>query len=274
MEEINIKSWKQYEKVIEYLDNVKLKYQEATSHLVSDYLFRGQQDSKWLLETTLDRFLPKEISIKNYYRLIYQVKPKIETFTGKQWDLPSLEEYSSWADNIFSPYSGKFKEYEYMAYLRHHGFPSPLLDWTASPYVAAFFAFRSVNKNTKNISIFSYLERPTGMKHTNIGSSYIRTLGPYVRSHKRHFYQQSQYTICIKCSDDESYYVKHQEIIEKDEKQQDLIWKINIPSTENKIALEKLNRMNINAFSLFGTEDSLLDTIATTDILLKGINYL
>ena len=27
--------------------------------------------------------------------------------------------------------------------------------------------------------------------------------------------------------------------------------------------------MNINAFSLFGSEDSLLETIATTDIMLK-----
>jgi hypothetical protein len=31
--------------------------------------------------------------------------------------------------------------YDFMTRLRHHGFPSPLLDWPQSPYTAAFFAF-------------------------------------------------------------------------------------------------------------------------------------
>lgn len=43
---------------------------------------------------------------------------------------------------------------------QHHGYPTPLLDWTKSPYVAAFFAFqdKSALKKDGSVSIFIFDE--------------------------------------------------------------------------------------------------------------------
>lgn len=82
---------------------------------------------------------------EQYYKTIRDICPAVIPITGKHWDIPDFE------DGNLAP-SG----YEFMIYLRHHGFPSPLLDWTRSPYVAAFFAFQKPQNG--KVAIYSYIE--------------------------------------------------------------------------------------------------------------------
>ena len=122
------------------------------------FLYRGQENSCWTITTTLERPLDGRESMPfgDYYLSIYRAKPEIESYTEKSWPVPDPPEVKRLTERVPPFVSFTKEDFEawgqagsYMAYLRHHGFPSPFLDWTRSPYVAAFFAFRGPIKDVK-----------------------------------------------------------------------------------------------------------------------------
>lgn len=227
---------------------------------ISDPLFRGQADQSWPLVTTLERFSTKPWSVKRYHRLLLSVAPAVVSLTSKEWDLDRDRE-------VDESYPGPPPGYEFMIYLRHHGFPSPLLDWSRSPYVAAFFALAPRPQSTcEAVAIYAFREHVGYGKTWSGDGARIIGLGPYAVTHERHYAQQCEYTICKKQVDDSYFYCNHEEALSDRVVPQDLLTKYIIPVTERGRFLRKLESMNIHAYSLFRDEGSLMQTLAYREV--------
>jgi hypothetical protein len=273
MEEKNLPDWESFLAEIQFLrENYKNR----------PMLFRGQPDADFRLTTTLERAGCEEMSVDAYYLLVSRVRPAIETFTGVNWDVPeySLQLAESFRQReLFTVGLGSFPSpplYRYLIYLRHHGFPSPLLDWSYSPYVAAFFAFRdSLSRHPRSrpkaVAVYAYCEYPKGVKGGALGEPAMRAIGSHIRSHPRHFRQQSDYTMCGALDAGVGWkFHLHESVIGSRGDKQDALWKFNLPSEEGRKVLDLLNQYNLNAFSLFDSAETLLETMWFREYVLRA----
>ena len=148
-----------------------------------------------------------------------------------------------------------------LAWLRHHEAPSPLLDWSCSPYVAAFFAFAPLpSKAVSKTAIFAFRENTAyqGSKPR------IGLVGRWAPVHSRHIRQQSVYSVCAKEMNGTRVFSSHERVeTEYRHKQLEfgVITKFEIPITERKNAMQDLAKMNVTEYSLFETQDALIRTV-------------
>lgn len=90
------------------------------------YIFRGQSQP-WPLQTAFHRHGRSDLS-----RFLNE-------------DVPMLHRKLSARTQHFFDLKDPDQNGAFFNLIQHHGYPTPLLDWTYSPYVAAFFAYQGIS---------------------------------------------------------------------------------------------------------------------------------
>lgn len=85
--------------------------------------FRGHGSNKFRLRTSLQRAGRNRLE-RYCAETLPEFKSHVEAIEGTRFALSNDDDYST-----------------LLGLAQHHGLPTPLLDWTRSPYVAAYFAF-------------------------------------------------------------------------------------------------------------------------------------
>ena len=263
--------------------------------LDSEVLYRGHTDSIWSLESTLYRH-QLDFPTSKYTDVATKLQAIVETHTDRDFDSPGVRDPFPTSNEQFS--------FRYAVYLRHHGFPSPLLDWSLSPYVAAYFAFSEAANQTKTkngngdddsrVAIYvmqpptyPYKDRVVFSEMLLRDEAGIRYWPNPVKGETRHYDQQSAYTIALRYRQDQEgktggyYYGSHEyllgnfpqelvpgtNLVTRDNTIGDAIrWKITLPQRDRGSVLQRLDRMNINAYTLLRTEDALVETYGLREL--------
>ncbi len=221
-------TWDQYKTWIHTL--VQKKY---------SFYCRGHANESWKLQTTFHRETKQnKIDLVQYLNaIIPEVKYHISAIRDEIIDLDNKDEFGA-----------------FLSLIQHHGFPTPLLDWTLSPYIAAYFAFREVKdqypmSDNVKIYIFDYLEweksfqQPRDLRDINV--RYISTLRPHARFNPRIVPQQGTFTV-TNVDDMESY------INGRSTEAKKIFLHTALLSVKDKpVVLRELNLMGINEMTLF-----------------------
>jgi hypothetical protein len=256
LQEIGISSWNEFVSLSSELDG---------------WAFRGQQDAGWPLLSSLSRYLEAFIPDKSTWRI--REERAIRIFRRK-------------AHNYLSDASVLNDDLRCLALMQHHGAPTRLLDFTKSPFVAAFFALESA---VTDAAIFA-LNTPVLWTATPTRDPSLtrETIDPRSKGNFENYFLQNNHqiiwtgeptemdrrlvaqsgTVVVPGVLDKSL----EEILSEYPFEDALIKKIVLPRHIREEAMKALYRMNITNATLFPDLDGLAKSIGLElEIIWPGL---
>lgn len=219
------------------------------------WIFRGQSNANWDLQTTLERSTVVSDSFDFEDELVNEFKRGAKFYLKEEQQPTTLLEWFSM--------------------IQHFGAPSRLLDFTKSPYVAAYFAFEQASLEAENVAIWIvdkiYLYQKAVYffegKISNINSNHyafkdetfeevfekskegdFNCLFPVEpRNVNQRYHLQQSIFLC----QGNPYESLMNQLDFIGDIQQKTIMKVTIPTIEKNNAIRDLIKMNISAASLF-----------------------
>ncbi|QGZ40079.1 FRG domain-containing protein [Pseudoduganella flava] len=224
------------------------------------WAFRGLPDADWQLYSSLSRYLHSYVSDKTLWR--QREERALRIFRRKAHNY--LPDPAVLADDV-----------RCLALMQHHGAPTRMLDFTKSPFVAAFFA---LYKATRSAAVFA-LDTPTLWSAAPRGDATLKreAIDPRVQGNfERHFAGNGKEIIWVGEPEAMDRRLVAQsgtfvvpgvldkpldEIIRQYERGTPLIRKFVLPPAIRTEAMLSLYRMNITHATLFPDLDGLARSI-------------